>query len=469
MITIYRYNSTDVRAVVNPDDKSEQRCGLMRDDIVTLSFTSPVYIAFQPGDYTTVFNKLYKLNKPAVWTKSAKRRFEYVLTLEGLQYDLGKAQYFTLNANNRFTEGKFSLRGTALDFCNLIIVNLKRWAPDSDWRLGSVVETPYETLEFNGNSCMEVLSQLADKFKTEWIIEGTKISLYQKQVNSGLVLEYGQGKALSSIGQQSQDETANIITRLFVFGSSKNLGKNYRNGAPRLRLASGLYIEKNTEKYGIIEKTIVFDGTGDFEEIYPHRTGILSAVTAPDTFTDDAIDFDVNDYLMGTDNGTQILTAKVTFNTGMLAGVTFEVHSFNYATKTFVINPNTESQTIAMPSADFKPAPGDEYVITDIVMPESYYIKAEAYLLQKATEYLNKAAVENLQYPMRCNDSYFKMNGIRLIIGSVYSILLPEAGLTINKRVISYVRNLRNPDKYEFELADTVPAQPLIIKLINKL
>jgi hypothetical protein len=75
------------------------------------------------------------------------------------------------------------------------------------------------------------------------------------------------------------------------------------------------YIQYNTQVYGVIEQTITFD------DIYPHRTGVVTGVDAlnPFIFDDTLIDFDVNSYLLP---GT---SAKVVFNTGQLAGYSFEI------------------------------------------------------------------------------------------------------------------------------------------------
>ena len=89
LITIYAYQTNAVRAVVDPDDQSQQQCGVMRGDVVNLSFTSKDAITFAVGDYCTIFGNNYKINQPAPFKKVATRDYEYTLVLEGDQYDLG--------------------------------------------------------------------------------------------------------------------------------------------------------------------------------------------------------------------------------------------------------------------------------------------------------------------------------------------------------------------------------------------
>lgn len=453
MVTIYKYNSSEIRAVVDPDDNSQQERQIMSQDTVTINITVPVPIDFQIGDYATIFNAKYNINTLPEVRKVAKRDYEYRIILEGNVQDLGKTQYLFLDANNDFTEGKFFLNGTAQDFLKLIVFNLKRVYPSSDWKIGFVVDSGYKNLEFNGNNCLEVLSKLATEFETEWLIEGEKINLYKKQTVSGLVLKYGQNEGLYSITRLNQDNS-NIITRVYAFGSNRNIGSNYRNGAQRLRMADSLYLDKFTEKYGVIEATQVF------EDVYPRREGIVSSVTSPFIFGDADIDFDVNDYLLPG------VTAKLTFNTGQLSGYTFTINTFNNSTKKFTINVNTEEQTIQVPSVDLLPAVGDKYVLTDILMPLEYVDAAEAELKNKAQEYLDQNSVPKLSYSIVCDPIWFKRNSATLNIGQTVGLQDESLGIDREIRVIGHSRNLRRPYLYSVELADNIK-QTTIVKLIN--
>src|SRR6185437_13112601 len=452
LITIYKKGTTDVRAVVDPDDKSQQQVGIMRGDIVTLSFTSAVAIPFAIGDYCTIFGNNYQVNQDVPFTKTGSRDYEYALTLEGDQYDLAKCAYLFLDSSNHFTDAAFSILGKPIDFMNLVIYNLNRLYPGAGWSLGTVDDSDYQTISFSAQNCLQVLSTLASTFQTEYIFEGRKISLSVKQPASGLKLEYGKGKALYSVARQNTNTpgTVNMITRLYAYGSNKNIGSNYRNGAKYLRMAAGLYIEKHANTLGVFEQTVFFDGQSLTPEIYPHRTGVVSAVTSNLIFTDDSIDFDVNAQLIPG------VTAQVTFNTGQLGGITFDIASFDYATKTFTINVNSSDQTHIVPSDDFHPEVGYTYVIINILMPLAYVNDAEAQLRVAAQAYLDSNGPAKVTFPVACNPLYFKANNIQLELGKTYSLV--ESGMGINReiRVIGYTRNLRNPFIYTPTLADKV-------------
>jgi hypothetical protein len=465
LITIYQKDTGYVRAVVDPDDKSQQQVGIMRGDIVTLTFSVAGAIPFGVGDYCTIFGNNYKINSPVGFKKSGTRNYNYTVTLEADQYDLTKCAYLFLDASNHFTDGQFTILGKPIDFMRLVIYNLNRLYPGAGWSLGVVDDAPYQSISFQSQNCSQALSTLASTFLTEYIFEGHKISLTVKQPPSGLTLEYGKGKALYSLARQNQSTsgTVNMFTRLYAYGSNKNIGANYRGGAKYLRMAAGLYIEKNVAQLGVFENTVFFDGKQLTPEIYPQRTGFVTGVTSDFIFTDADIDFNVTDYLiLG-------VTAQVTFNSGQLGGYTFDIASWNNITKTFTINSNTSDQTLIIPSDLLKPAIGDAYVITNITMPPSYVADAEAQLLLAAQAYLNSYGPAKLTFTVEANPFYFKENNIIPALGCTYTLLSAEMNINREIRLVNYTRNLRNPFLYTIDLADKVIPQPLIIKLINGL
>lgn len=465
LITIYQKGTATVRAVIDPDDKSQQQVGIMRGDIVTLTFSVPVAIPFAIGDYCTIYRNNYQINSPVGFKKSGTRDFDYTVTLEGDQYDLTKCAYLFLDASNNFTDGQFTILGKPIDFMNLVIYNLNRLYPGAGWVLGVVDDAPYQSIDFESQNCMQVLSTLATNFLTEYIFDGKKISLTVRQPSSGITLEYGKGKALYSLSRQnnSTSGTMNMFTRLYAYGSNKNIGANYRGGVKYLRMAAGLYIEKNASTLGVFENTVFFDGQQLTPEIYPQRTGFVTGTTSEFIFTDADIDFNVTDYLiLGT-------TAQVTFNTGQLGGYTFDIAAFNWLTKTFTINSNTSDQTLVIPSALLQAAIGDTYVITNITMPLSYTNDAEAQLLVAAQAYLNSYGPAKVTFTPECNPFWFKANNVQLQLGYTYTLLSAELGINQDIRLVNYTRNLRNQFLYTIDLADKVIPQPVIIKLINSI
>jgi hypothetical protein len=466
MITIYQKGTNDVRAIIDPDDQANQQVGIMRADLLSLTFARPVFIDFQVGDWCTFGGSKYKLNLPADYKENFKREYQYTLTMEGTQADIRAVDCLMLNGANQFTEARFSFTGKPIEFLNLIVANMQRVFPDDNWQIGQCIDADVQTITIDSQTCLQLLSTLATNFKTEYLIEGNVIYLVQKQLISGVVLQRGQDEALKNIERTNQNTTgaANMITRLYAYGSNKNIGSNYRNGAQYLRLGDVPYIEKNVDKYGLFEGIVFFDGQQQTPEIYPERTGAVTFAIDKFTFTDEDIDFDVNEYLIPG------VTAQLTFNSGLLAGYTFDIHSFDFGSKQFVINVNTSSQTVTVPNDDLKPAAGDTYVLINILMPLSYVLDAEARLNTAAQQYFTINGAAKVQYTVECNGKWFRYTGTTLELGKVYNLVNTDTGLDVNIRLVSFTRNVRKPYLYSNPVfADTVPVLPPFIKLLNQI
>jgi len=462
-LSIYKYSGA-LRAVVHPDESSGEICEIMGQDVFQMATSVPTPIFFEYGDYVTVNGRKFRLNTPpSPITKNAERDYEYKLTFESDIQQIGKVAFLFLDALGRFTESEFSLTGNAEIFLNLVVENLKRIYPGYGYVLGSVVEGETKTITFDSTNCLDALNIIAEQFETEWHVVGNRVSLYKRILGSAIVLKYGKDEGLFQLSIAPQTN-ANPITRVYGYGSNRNIGSNYRNGARRLRMAHGLYLEKNsgleqgTGKYDIIEVTKIF------EDVYPRRNGSVTSVTSPLVFSDSGMDFNLNTYRMsGVD-------AKIEFTSGQLSGNAFTnpvSGGYNPTTKTFTIEKNTKDETLDIPNELLKPAIGDTYVITGILMPNVYIENAEAELRQKVQDYLDASSGEvPTQLSVVCNPRYFARTGHTVSLGTVVSV--QDIRLNINRqiRVIGYTRNWQYPTLYTLTLADSVKDKSLI-KLIN--
>src|SRR5690606_18573259 len=151
---------------------------------------------------------------------------------------------------------------------------------------------------------------IAEEYNTEFWIQSKTINLSRRGDATGLSFRYGKGNGLKSLIRSSVDDR-DLVTRLYVFGSDRNLPPDYRSYSKRLRLpGSQLYIEdgETVSKYGIIEKTLPVD------EVHPHREGSITAVSTAFIFTDTSLDFDINAQMIAG------VAPKIAFKTGDLAG-----------------------------------------------------------------------------------------------------------------------------------------------------
>ncbi|RAJ35385.1 phage tail protein [Pedobacter cryoconitis] len=439
-------------ATVSPTGKQSKKA--MGENVVDFSFTLPRYIDFKLMDFVLVYGERYQLNVLPSVKKVAKNSFEYNMQLEAVFYDLAKVQLQFLNTKNQLLEPSFTLMGNAATIVGLIVENANRHS--AGWSVGTVDDTGYKNFTFNAENCLQGLNRLAQDFETEFWIENKTIHLQKREQSSGMSFGYGQGKGLYSIFR-GNNKSINIVTRLYVRGSAQNLPAGYRNASGSLLLPGGKTYYEDPAKialYGLIEATQVFD-------VKPEREGVVSAIVAGSGnwkfFTDNTLDFDLNTVKL---DGA----SKVRFNTGQLAGYSFEISAYNHQTKQVTIKKNEEEKAIEMPSDLLRPAVGDKYVLVDIAMPESYVLAAENRLNQAALAYYEKNSdpVLNFAYTIDCDPIWFKKLGVKVTLGNTVVITDTDMGINGEIRIAAYKRDLQSAYKYEFEVTDSIGANEII-------
>lgn len=444
MHTIDIMRGSDVFFTIKPDESSVQVKRIMAENEIRLQFAVNHQCAFLIGDYCTVYGEVYKLNKPATEEKITVNEYRYNMTMEGYQYDLTKVMYLFYGDDNSIKEGDFALMGNAETFIDLLLKNLQRI--DNSWTKGQVLPSDYKNLTFSNDSCYSALGKISEAFETEFWIEGKTIHLTKRSYITGWLLRQGRNHGLYTITRKPVDNTS-IVTRLYAFGSDKNIPSDYRNYSNRLKLPEpDIYLEKNIDKYGVIERTEIF------ADIFPNRTGTVTAVDAgnPYKFKDVAIDFDVNAQLLPG------ITAKITFNSGQLSGYTFEISNFDDPTSEFTIVRSKNETSIEVPSDLIRPGIGDQYVLTDIKMPDSYIIAAELALKDRAQAFLDLYAALNYVYTISFDPTYLTRKRIVPAIGQI--IVLNDSELEVNKpiRIISTTRQLINEMMIDVDMADII-------------
>lgn len=234
-VQIYRGNLPLLQ--VKPSDDSLQMKRIMGENEIRLNFIENQYIDFKIGDKAQIFGEWYYLNLIPEVIKSSSVSYDYQMVLKSTASILEKVQYLFLGSDNSLKEGEFSLTGKAIDFLNLIIQNSKRLLPDFEFTLGQIDNTDYKTLTFSTENCLAALGKIAEAFETEYWIEGVRISLTAMGRDTGYSFRQGKQKGLYELVRKTVNNQ-NVITRLYAFGSEKNLPENYRSYSKRLKLPS---------------------------------------------------------------------------------------------------------------------------------------------------------------------------------------------------------------------------------------
>ncbi|MFA5450592.1 MAG: phage tail protein [Dehalococcoidales bacterium] len=430
--------------VIEAQPSSNYTEKVMGEHKLTVSFDLPVQIDLMVGDYVTFEGVRYTLNKLPGIKKISSHLFQYSAVFEHPKYDLLKAIYMFFDNTPAPPQGEFSLTGTAEVFIDLLIANANRTG--TGWVKGDVEETEYRTLTFNNENCLNVLDRLAAEFETEYHVRNKTIHFGKQSSARELTLEYG--STVYDIERVSVN-SADVVTRLYPFGSDKNIASSYRDGSKRLMIPDpDTYLDStNTAVYGIVEQSKVF------EDVYPRLqltgAGVVTAVGDKFTFSDNKIDFDVNNYLLPN------VPAKIQFLTGDCAGYSFEIESYKHSGK-FVIIENKEDKDFSLPTELLKPAVDDKYVLLDVEMPPAYVQAAEEELLDKAETYLADNDTAKVDYRVRFSEIYARTHELTIQCGDDVHVLDEDLGVDENIRIVSLQKDLRGGFNINIELSNTV-------------
>lgn len=460
--------------------KAEQVQDLLGQDIVNISVTSVEPLDLLIGQKIVVFGKTYFLNQlPAAQVKG-ERNFEYELTFEGPQYTLRRASYFNTDVTGFNTSPDFPLTANVELFLDVLINNLNRVFGAGTWVKGEFPMTSIKTISFNESNCLAALQTVCKEFETEFdIVQGSASNtLHIRKAGQilGHTYQYGRGYGLYELKRQTVTES-DIVTRLYPFGAQKNLKSNYRNFSQRLKITDPGYVEdaEAIAAFGVIEDVKTWD------DIFPRRTGVITAISGATSFQDASMDFDLS---ATTGSGTTYIMdgsqPKISFKTGNLAGYEFsliEVGGYIHSTKTFTIIPFKDERGLELPSSEhlaFQLQIGDEYVILDIVLPETYVESAEAELLFKAQQHLEINKSPKVQYSLTVDEMYLaNLAGAGSTvnfygIGDYVHILDTNLNIDKSSRIIGLRRDVLNPYKYQLTIDDTYQVT-LIKEIIDKI
>ncbi|HRQ17699.1 MAG TPA: phage tail protein [Agriterribacter sp.] len=115
-------------------------------------------------------------------------------------------------------------------------MNLKRLEPDFKFILGEVYNTDYKNITFNADNCLSALGKIAEAFQIEYYIDGETIHLTNRMKDTGYQFRHGKQKGMYEVTRKTVDSTS-VVTRIYPFGSDKNLPEGYRNFSKRLKMA----------------------------------------------------------------------------------------------------------------------------------------------------------------------------------------------------------------------------------------
>lgn len=439
----------NIRHSVEVSERSVYHKELMAEEYVLLSFETDRLVRFKKGDYIeTEFGRfeIVTVDKPQRNVSSdGGWSYEQKFCPPWAKWVNRKMFY------NRQKGSEKAWKMTQLPkyFMQILVDNI-RDAGFGDWSFTVDASlTEMKLVEFDGTSLLDALTRIAETWETEWWITDNVIHLSRCEYGSPVLFE--EGDVVQDMEREDGQDT-DYITRLYAFGSTRNIPKDYRKDDDASLVIEGVVERRLKLPVGIdhidawedMQPEDVVEGVVVFDEIYPHRVGTMSDITTKEytdkveqedgsteyvkwnayRFKDAGIRFSKEYVIPGEE-------LRITFQDGTLAGMDFAV-TFNpdglaesdSRAQLWEIVRNEDYGT-ELPSESFKPSNGDKYILygyNSKLVSEQLIPQAEQELLAKAHETILKKSQDKSIYncttdPIRCA-GYKERNGKMIYLPS---------------------------------------------------
>lgn len=445
---------------------SVYRKTLMKEDYILLYFSVYQPVLFEKGDYCdTEFGRFEIVDLVFPKYNTSTGGYDYELRLDAEYYKWkNKILFYDRQGGNR--EASWNLTRTPDAHLSIVVSNLKSLGytynsgVEYTFSIDSTVEKSAKLIQYDNTNIIDALTKIAETWDAEWWIVDHVIHLGRCEYNTAVDFELN-----GLVSEMSRSESNdNYATRVYAFGSTRNLPTNYRPDITgvvvdgvvqrRLMLPEGTpyvdaFPDMSTEE--AVEEVVVF------EDVYPKRIGTMSDVTIKEytdeienedgtttevkwnayRFRDSGITFSKEYIIPGQE-------LRIVFQSGPLNGMDFAVTfnpgavdeknsdgSWNSAAQLWEIVRN-EDYGRGLPSAPLIPENGNTYVLYGYdtkFVSVSMIPDAEKELLEKTKSYVEKSKIDPSVYT--CVMDPIKVGGfdggrvIDLEIGDRVNIINP--------------------------------------------
>ena len=241
------YNSQGRKVFETPINKgSKAKFTLMQEDYVTLVFSSDAPIPFSLGDnYTNRdLGKRYEiidLPNPKYNKNTGGYDYEFRMDAYYWKWRNKIFKYFNLNSDGTTTskETSWNITATIDVIMGVFIRNLndydyKYYADDQSFSYDlSTLENSSEAklVSFDNTNMIDALNVIAEAWQCEWWITNNIIHFGKCEYGDNYVPLHtlANGDAMANVDEMSQSgNRATYATRIFAYGSDRNLPYNYR-------------------------------------------------------------------------------------------------------------------------------------------------------------------------------------------------------------------------------------------------
>lgn len=427
---------------------------LMDHHYVILKFTTATPIYFEIGDSVEIPDFGYfELTSSYFPKHNDSDGYDYEMQMDAY-YMSWKNKLCKYRPQHGANETSFSLTTTVGVHMNVILGNLKALGLTYNGKDFSVDYTTYNNkafdvqkrflIEYGSISILDALNAICseDALNCEWWIDGSIIYLGYCEMEGQTTFE----QDVNVLSMSYSESKATYITRLYAFGSDRNIPKGYFTGADADVTTDGVATDylmlPNKEvdsdgfyaKGGYLENVNVvkndkqaIEGVVMFEEEYPKVESVVSSIKTYDSTVDNEDGTKTTQtfwQVTSTDSFTNNfkeswiksnLTLGIKFTSGALMGMEFEV-SFKVIDKANyfeIVANDTYGRTL--PDGVMCPKVGDKFFLynwdatkitdTDLIPT------AQLSLFDRAKQYYQKTMISNSNFTCTMDGDKFYNDG----------------------------------------------------------
>ena len=427
---------------------------LMDHHYIILKFTTAMPVYFEIGDSVEIPDFGYfELTSSYFPKHNDSDGYDYEMQMDAY-YMSWKNKLCKYRPQHGANETSFSLTTTVGVHMNVILGNLKALGLTYNGKEFSVDYTTYNNkafdvqkrflIEYGSISILDALNSICseDALNCEWWIDGSIIYLGYCEMEGQTTFEQN----VNVLSMSYSESKSTYITRLYAFGSDRNIPKGYFTGADADVTTDGVATDylmlPNKEvdsdgfyaKDGYLENVNVvkndkqaIEGVVMFEEEYPKVESVVSSIKTYDSTVDNEDGTKTTQtfwQVTSTDSFTNNfkeswiksnLTLGIKFTSGALMGMEFDV-SFKVIDKVNyfeIVANDTYGRTL--PDGVMCPKVGDKYFLfnwdatkitdTDLIPT------AQLSLFDRAKQYYQKTMISNSNFTCTMDGDKFYNDG----------------------------------------------------------
>ena len=398
---------------------SKGRYQLMKEECIVLKLSLATSLYFPLGAYVDdpVLGLFEIVDEQKPTYNTATGGYDYSLRLDA-HYWKWKNKIFKYTPESPGQEATWDLTAPLSVHMGVFLRNIK--ALGYNWRekeytvsIHTDVEETAKHIHYENTNLIDSLTRMAESWDCEWWVVDNVIHFgHCEYDNEHIEISLG----FNAENMKSSESKSTFVTRLYVFGSTRNIPANYRpltdtvvvNGIvqKRLMLPDGTpYIdaEANQSQEQSVEHVLILD------EVYPRTECVIDDVSTyehqvenDDGSTNKETFYRISDkdFPFKSEYALSGEELHVVFQSGKLNGMDFSVQ-FDEKENQFEIVAN-ENYGRKLPGGTLIPAVGDKFVlygwdstkITDLGLVS----KAEKELLEKGQKFMAKSKIDPNTY-----------------------------------------------------------------------